>query len=113
MDEDKKEQQPPIIDQLKEYVETRIKIAKLKAIDGSTSVIASIIADLAIVLSLTLVFIFGTVTLGFYLAELFGSFWQGFGCIAVLYIIIVIILKVRRHNIQKTIASRLIEKILN
>ena len=113
MDEDKKEQQPPIIDQLKEYVETRIKIAKLKAIDGSTSVIAAIIADLAVVLALVLVFIFGTITLGFYLSELFGSFWQGFGCIALLYVIIVIVLKVRKANIQKNIASRLIQKILN
>jgi len=113
MDEDKKEQQPPVIDQLKEYVETRIKIATLKAVDGSTSVIAAIIADLAVVLALVLVFIFATITLGFYLAELFESFWKGFGCIALIYIIIVIILKVRKPNIQKTIASKLIDKILN
>ncbi|MEO8885476.1 MAG: hypothetical protein ABI367_05395 [Mucilaginibacter sp.] len=113
MDEDKKEQQPPVIDQLKDYVETRIKIAKLKAVDSSTSVIASIIADLAVVLALVLVFIFGTITLGFYLSELFDSFWQGFGCIALVYVIIAIILKVRKPNIQKTIANGLIQKILN
>ena len=113
MDEDKKEQQPPIIDQLKEYVETRIKIAKLKAVDGSTSVIAAIVADVAIVLSLLLVFIFGTTTLGFYLSDLFDSFWKGFGCITLLYLIVAIVLKVKSPIIQKTIASRLIEKILN
>ena len=47
--EAKKETPPPIIDQLKDYVETRIKLAKLQAIEGTSTVAASIIADFAVV----------------------------------------------------------------
>ncbi len=113
MEDNKEKQQPPIIDQLKEYAETRIKLAKLQAVDSSTSVIGSIIADLAIAICLVLLFVFATTTLGFYLAEVFGSFWQGFGCIALVYLIIAIILKVKRLSIEKAIASGLIQKLLN
>ncbi len=113
MEDKKEEQQQPIIDQLKEYAETRIKLAKLQAIDSSTSVIGSIIADVAIAICLVLLFVFATTTLGFYLAEVLGSFWQGFGCIALVYLIIAIILKVKRVSIEKAIASGLIQKILN
>lgn len=112
-DNKEKQQQPPIIDQLKEYAETRIKLAKLQAIDSSTSVIGSIIADIAIATCLVLLFVFATITLGFYLAEVFGSFWQGFGCIALVYLIIAIVLKVKRPGIERSIASGLIQKILN
>ena len=113
--EDKKEeqQQPPIIDQLKEYAETRIKLAKYQAIDSSTSVIGSIVADIALVVCLLLLFSFATVTLGFYLAEVLESFWQGFGCITLLYLIIAIVLKVKRPGLEKGVASALIQKILN
>ena len=100
MEEDKKEeQQPPIIDQLKEYAETRIKLAKYQAVDSSTSVIGSIVADIALLICLLLLFSFATITLGFYLAEVLESFWQGFGCITVLYLIIAIVLKFKRHNL--------------
>ena len=113
--EDKKEeqQQPPIIDQLKEYAETRIKLAKYQAIDSSTSVVGSIVADIALVICLLLLFSFATVTLGFYLAEVLESFWQGFGCITLLYLIIAIVLKFKRHLLGKGVTSALIQKILN
>jgi len=113
MDEEKKEQEQPIIDQLKDYAETHIKLIKLKAVDSSTSVVGSIIADLAIGIGLFFVFIFATITLGFYLSELLDSFWKGFGCITLIYLIVVIVLMVRKPIIQKTIASKLVEKILN
>ncbi len=113
MEDKKEQQQPPIIDQLKEYAETRIKLAKYQAIDSSTAVIGSIIADVAIAICLLLLFVFATITLGFYLSEVFESFWQGFGCIAVVYLILAIVLKVKRPDIEKAVAGGLIHKILN
>src|SRR5690348_13246022 len=105
MDEEKKEQeQPPIIDQLKEYAETNIKLIKLKAVDSSTSVVGSVVADVAIGIGLFIVFVFATITLGFYLSELFESFWKGFGCITLIYLIVVVILIIRKPIIQRTIA---------
>jgi hypothetical protein len=113
MEDKKEQQQPPIIDQLKEYAETRIKLAKYQAVDSSTAVIGSVIADLAIGICLLLLFVFATITLGFYLSEVLGSNWQGFGCIALVYLIAAIVLKVKRPGIEKAVASGLIKKILN
>ena len=61
--EDKKETQPPvppIVDQLKEYAETRFKLLKYEAIEGGTSILASIIADLVTVISMVLAFLFAS-----------------------------------------------------
>ena len=115
MEENKEQQQqqPSLIEQLKEYAETRIKLVKLQAVDTGTSIIASLVAQLVVIISLLLVFIFASLTLAFFLSELFNSFWQGFGCTALIYLIIALILNAKKPGIEKTIASALIEKILN
>ena len=114
MEEQKEQQQQPnIIDQIKEYAETRIKLAKYQAVDSGTSIIAALVAQLVVIISLLLVFVFASLTLAFFLAEALGSFWQGFGCTAVIYLIIALILNAKKTGVEKTIANKLIEKILN
>jgi len=109
--EDKKEPQPPIIEQLKEYAETRVKLAKYRAIEGGTSIAASIIADIVAVIATTMAFIFGSVTLAFYLAEKFNSDWKGFACVAVIYLIIAIIIRINKRRLEKPIVNSIIQKI--
>jgi len=115
--EEQKEQQaqpkPSIIDLIKEYAETRIKLAKYQAVDSGSSIIASLVAQLIVVISLLLVFVFASLTLAFFLSEVLESFWQGFGCTAIIYLIIAIILNAKKPGIEKTIANALIEKFLN
>ena len=70
--EEQKEQQAPkpsIIDQIKEYAETRIKLAKYQAVDGGTSIIAALVAQLIVIISLLLAFVFASLTLAFFLSE--------------------------------------------
>ena len=109
--EDKKVTPPPIIDQLKEYVETRIKLAKLQAIERSSTVAASIIADLAVVITLALAFIFASFTLAYYLSDVLGTNWMGFGCVAILYLLIALVIKLSKKQIEKPIANEFIQKI--
>ena len=61
--EDNKDTQPqaPLIDQLKEYAETHIKLAKYRAIEGGTSIAASIIADVAVMICMAMAFIFASI----------------------------------------------------
>jgi hypothetical protein len=116
MEEQKEQQQQQpssLIDQLKEYAETRIKLAKYQAVDSGTSIIATVVAQLIVIISLLLVFVFASLTLAFFLSEVLNSFWQGFGCTALIYLIIAIILNAKKPGIEKTIANRLIEKFLN
>jgi hypothetical protein len=108
--EDTKETQQPLIDQLTAYAETRIKLAKYKAIDGSSSVIASILADVVVIISMVLAFIFASFTLAFYLSQVLDSLWQGFGCVALIYLVIAIICKINKAGFERPIANAFIQK---
>ncbi|SDT65203.1 Putative Holin-X, holin superfamily III [Mucilaginibacter mallensis] len=109
--EDKKEAQPPIIDQLKEYAETYVKLAKYRAIEGGTSVAASIIADVVVIFCMLLAFIFASITLAFFLAYLFNSDWEGFGCVALMYLIIALVVKYNRKSLERPVINAIIQKI--
>jgi hypothetical protein len=101
---------PPLFDQLKEYAETRIKLAKYKAIDSSSTVVASVIADLVVVISMVFAFVFASFTLAFYLSEVLGALWKGFGCVALVYLLIAIVFKVNKAGFEKPIANAFIQK---
>jgi len=109
--EAKKETPPPLIDQLKDYAETRIKLAKYQAIDGGTTIAASIIADIISSISAMLAFIFASFTLAFYLAQVLNSYWGGFGCVALIYLIIAIVIKVNKKALEKPIVNAIIQKL--
>ena len=109
--EAKKETPPPIFEQLREYAETRIKLAKYQAIEGGTSFVASLIADFAIILCMVVTFIFASFTLAFFLGDVLGGNWKGFGCVTIIYLIIVLVLKYKRQNLEKPIVNLFIQKI--
>jgi len=106
-----KEPHPPILDQIKEYAETRIKLAKYKAIEDSSTIIASLIADVVTIMSMVLAFVFASFTLAFYLADVFGSYWKGFGCVGIIYLVIAIIVKVNKKSLEKPIVNVFIKKL--
>jgi hypothetical protein len=109
--EAQKETPPPIIDQLKEYAETRLKLAKYEAIDKSTAVLASMITDVIVTISLILTFLFLSFAFAFYLSDLLHSKWQGFGCTAILYLVIAVIIILTKDKLQKPIINLLIKKL--
>lgn len=109
MEEAKKESQP-LFEQLKDYAEIRLKLAKYKAIDSGSTIFASLIADVVVALSILLAFIFASFTLAFYLAEVFQSNWKGFGSTAVLYLIMALIIKFNKAGFEKPIANAFVVK---
>ena len=111
-DKDPQPLQPPIFEQLKEYAETHVKLAKYKAIEGGTSIAAAIIADIAVIFCALLAFIFASITLACYLSYLFKSLWEGFGCVALVYLLIAIFIKVYKKGLEKPIINALIQKLL-
>jgi hypothetical protein len=111
-EEAKKEQQPPLFDQLREYAEIRFKLAKYQAVDGGSAIFASLIADAVVAISMLLAFMFASFTLAFYLSEVFQSYWQGFGCVALLYLLMAMVIKLNKGAIEKPIANTFVRKIL-
>jgi hypothetical protein len=111
MEETKKQPQPPLFDQLKEYLEIRFKLARYKAVDSGSSIFAGLIADVVVVISMVLAFVFASFTLAFYLAQVLNSYWGGFGCVALLYLFIAIMIKLNKRSIEKPIANAFVQRI--
>jgi hypothetical protein len=111
MEEKNETPPPPIIDQLREYAETRIKLAKYQAIEGGTTIAASLIADVVTVMSMVLAFVFASCTLAFYLGQVLGATWMGFGCVSILYLVIALAIKYNKKSIEKPIVNAFIQKI--
>lgn len=109
----KEPQQPPALDQLRDYVETRIKLSKYKVIEKSTSVIAGIVTDVIIVVCLVLTFLFASFTLALFLADVFHSYWKGFGAVALIYLIIAVVVMMAKDGFKKPIINTLIKKIFS
>lgn len=109
--EQQKEAARPIIEQLKEYVETRLKLLKFEAIEKGTTIIANIIVDLVVVVSLVLTFLFASFTLALFLGEVFHSYWKGFGCVALIYLLLAVILIVAKKPIERPIINVLVRKL--
>jgi hypothetical protein len=109
--EEQKETPPPILDQLKDYAETRIKLAKYQAVEGGSSILASLIADMVAIISMAFAFIFASITLAFYLAYKFDSLWEGFGCVAVLYLLIAVFIKLYKKRLERPLVNAFIQKI--
>src|SRR5471030_1931261 len=103
--EAKKDTPPPIIEQLKEYAETRIKLAKYQAIEGGASVAASIIAEAIAVGSVIFACIFASFALAFYLGDILNGIWKGFGIVAICYFIFAIALKVNKKRLERPISN--------
>jgi ABC-type sugar transport system permease subunit len=110
MEEEKKETPPPILDQLKEYAETQIKLAKYEAIDRSSKFMASVITDIIIAVIFVLAFLFLSFALAFVLSGLLGSHWAGFGCMAGLYVIVALIIIWKKDKIEAPLINLFIRK---
>ncbi len=109
--ESEKETPPPIIDQLKDYAETRIKLAKYQAIEGGTTIAASLAADIVVFISAVLAFIFASLTVAYLIGKLVHADWIGFGCVSIIYLIIAVVVKVKKQLLEKPIVNAIIRKI--
>jgi hypothetical protein len=111
--EPQKETARPIIEQLHEYVETRLKLLKLEVIDRSTTIIATLIVDLILIFSLVLTFLFASFTLALFLGDVLGANWKGFGAVGLLYLLIAVVIMLAKKPIERPIINVLIRKLFN
>jgi len=111
--EEAKEEQPGLTDQLKQYIETRIKLARLQAIEKGSSFFANLITEVFVLVSIAMTLLFATVTLALFLGHLLDSYWEGFGIVTLLHLLIVIIVSnIKRKYIEPRIVNFLVRKLL-
>ncbi len=111
--EDTKEAKPGLTDQLKQYIETRIKLARYQAIEKGTSFFANLITEVFVLLCIVITLFFATITLALFLGSVLGSYWEGFGIVTLLYLLTaVIVSKTKDKYIEPRIINFLVRKLL-
>lgn len=101
-----------LIDKIEQYSKTTIELYKLKAIDKSTDVFASLASRIIIFIIIALFFIVLTMGVALYLGEVLGKTYYGFFAVAGFYGVVAIILFIiRKPYIEKTFNDYIINQI--
>jgi hypothetical protein len=101
-----------IIALLKEYIATRVELTRLSVIERVVVVAAALITDTFVVIMLTLTFLFGSLTLGFYLSEVLDSYAGGFGLLTLFYLLLaLIVLFTKDKYVEKYLHGFMVKRI--
>ena len=101
-----------LIEKIKEYFNTRLKLGRLSLIEKCVLILAGLITDGFVLLFLILAFLFISLGLGFYLSALFGNSFTGFFIMAIFYFILALIIYLTKDKyLEKPIIETMIKKI--
>lgn len=102
-----------LIDRVKSYVETRIDLLRLKAIDKSSSFLSLLISMLVVILISFISVMLLSVGIALLLGDLLGKWYYGFFIVGVLYLIAgLVIYSLREKLLKKPIANSMIHKLM-
>jgi|SRR3569833_2241075 len=110
MKEDDKTPPQPILAQLKEYIDTQVKLAKLEVIDKASGIIGEVLADLIQAICVLFLILFASFTLAFFLADLVKSEWIGFGIVFIFYLLIFLFIRIFKGSIEKPVINAVVRK---
>lgn len=102
-----------VFDKSKEYIETQIELAKLKALSRSSRIAGSLIVDGSKVLLSLLIVFFISLALGFYLGELLGSYSLGFLATAGIFFVILLLIRVFEPRLEAKFMNMTIKRIMS
>lgn len=80
-----------IIESLQNIVEVRVAMVKKEIEEKVTDTIIRVLPLLLVLISLSLLVLFGSLTLSFYLTEVTGSYVYGFGIVTLLYLLMSVV----------------------
>ena len=102
-----------LIKQSGEYLDTKIELTKLKAINTSSDVLSNMVY-LIVKIGIIFLFIgFVSVALAILIGETLGEYYYGFLIAGGFYLLVLLIIYIQRKNwIKRPIANSLINKML-
>lgn len=98
MIEEEKQDLEQLIDDAKEYIETRSEISKLKAIDKGSKMAGNVASGLLLVILLFAILAFVSIGVAYALSEWIGRAYSGFLIVAGLYLILFILLALNKER---------------
>ena len=97
-----------------DYVETRIELVKLQAVNKITDVVSSLVSRLIIMIIVVLMIVVLNTAVAIWLGDILGKMYYGFFCVAGFYLLLLIVLASgRRIWLKKPISNKLVRKMLN
>ncbi len=102
-----------LTEKTREYIDTTIQLAKLKAISKASSVASSLISMIVVPLLILVVIILLSVGFSFWLGKILGAYHYGFFITGAFFILLVILIyRFRNKWLKIPVANSLIENIL-
>jgi hypothetical protein len=102
-----------LIDQSKDYLETKIELTKLKTIDRSADILSSVIVIVTMIFLGSLFIIFISIALALLLGNWLGAVYYGFLIVGGFYALLLLLIYIQREKwIKAPIANGLISKML-
>ena len=96
-----------------EYIETRIDLAKYKAIDKSSDIVSSIVTCISLIVALMIFIFTATIGIALWIGDMLGKNYEGFFIVAGFYLLVILLMYLCRKSLIKTPVSKLIiEKII-
>lgn len=103
-----------LFEKVKDYVDTRINLFKLKTVNKVSSFLSTLVSTLILIAILLLVIFFISVAIALLIGEWLGSAYLGFFIVAGIYIIIGLILySARRKFLRDPISNTLLKELLD
>ena len=114
MQENKEKNIEDLIKDAKDYIEIRTEYTRLYLVEKVSKIFADIVTNALVIVCFVLAFLFGTFTLALFLSDLLGSFTRGFGCVALIYLVLAIIVYYTKEKyIEKAIVNFTIRNYFN
>ncbi len=102
-----------VITNLKEYINTRLALAQLQAVEKASLILGSVLSNGLIIVCLIMAFLFGSFALGFYFAQLLDNTALGFALVAGIYFLLALVAyTVKKSYLEKAITDSTIRKFL-
>jgi membrane-bound ClpP family serine protease len=100
MQENKEKSIEDLYDDAKSYLDTRVEYTRLYLVEKASKIFADVVTNAL------LAFLFATLTLALFLSDVLGSFTKGFGCVALIYLILALIVYFTKDKyIEKAIIN--------
>ena len=96
----------------KEYIDSQFTLVKLKTIERSSRLIASLVVDTTKLIFTLFVVFFLCLALGFWLGELLGSYSLGFLATAGIFLIIIIVIRIFEPALESKFMNLSIRRFL-
>lgn len=97
---------------IREYVDTRIDLVKLKVIAKSSRIIGALVVDVSKLVLLLIIIFFFSLALGFYLGELLGSYSLGFLATGGIFLVLLLLIKLFEPKLEAKVMDITIRKVM-